>query len=75
MFPLGAVIAASILLYIFHPPLFIVVCIGWLVEAVNVGAVLQVGTNNVPPWVWVVVVVQGYFCIRDTSKMLGLHVI
>lgn len=73
-FPLGLVVAASLLLYIFHPPLLIVVCLGWAVEAVNVATVLKVGTSNVPPWVWVVVVVQGYFALRDTFALLGFRV-
>ena len=70
-FPLGLVIAVSLFLYIFHPPLLIIVALGWFVEIVNVLAVLKVGTSNVPAWVWVVVVLQGYFCLRDTSNLLG----
>ena len=68
-FPLGAVIAASIVLNLLHPPLVICLTIDLGVLFINCWAVYKSGYSSVPWWVYLIIGLQTLQTLRDASYL------
>ena len=68
-FPLGAIVAASVVLNVLHPPAYICVAIDVAVLAIN-GVAIQRSGCAVPWWVYLIIILQLLQTFRDASYIL-----
>mmetsp|Transcript_51087 Transcript_51087/g.101658 ORF Transcript_51087/g.101658 Transcript_51087/m.101658 type:complete len:111 (-) Transcript_51087:46-378(-) len=69
-FPLGAIVALSLVLTLLHPPLVIVVAIECGILFINGSIIMKVGRESVPIWVWLLCLLQALQLLRDLGLLI-----